>query len=57
MEGKIEIDKSLVLESASLVSLLFFFCVFFKMLLFVFVFSLFRLAESRHKVSLKVKIN
>ena len=50
MEGKEEIDKSLVKESTSR---LFFVCLFFG---FFFV-VLFRLDESRHNISLSVKIN
>ena len=46
---KVEIDKSLVLESTSRVSLLFCFFVLFVLL--------FRLDESSHNVSLLVKIN
>ena len=52
MEGKVKIDKSLVLESTSRVFLLLLFFVFFKLF-----FLLFRLDESRHDVSLQVKMN
>ena len=66
MERKVEIDKSLVLESTSRVLLLLLFfsfaCFLTCFVLFVFVllcfcFLLFRLDESSHNVSLQVKID